>query len=65
MQSGFAQFDNWATIDLCLFQKVRYHLNTGKYQIILDKSGNGKLIYTKASVTNEYDFKAGKKHEKA
>lgn len=62
--SVFAQSDNWATIDYTYSKgpvSPEYQL---KYQIILDKSGNGKLIYTKASVTNEYDFKAGKKSMK-
>lgn len=60
----FAQFDNWATIDYTYSKgpvSPEYQLT---YQIILDKSGNGKLIYSKASVTSEYDFKASKKSMK-
>lgn len=60
-----AQSDNWATIDYTYSKgpvSPEYQLT---YQIIIDKSGNGKLIHTKASVTNEFDFKAGKKSMKA
>ena len=60
----FSQSDNWATIDYTYSKgpvSPEYQLN---YQIIIDKSGNGKLIYTKASVTNEFDFKVSKKSMK-
>lgn len=56
-----AQSDNWETINYTYSKgpvSPEYQLN---YSIFIDKSGNGKLTYTRAAVTNEYDFKTGKK----
>jgi len=64
--SGFAQTknDNWAILDYTYSKgpvSPEYQLS---YKIILNKDGSGKLVYTKAATTSEYEFKANKKSMK-
>lgn len=59
--SAYSQSDKWSSISYSYSKgpvSPEYQYN---FKINLDNNGNGKLIYTKAGNTKEYDFMAGKK----
>ncbi len=58
---AIAQSDNWASISYIYSAgpvSPEYQYN---YTINIDRAGTGTLTYTKASVSNTYDFSFGKK----
>ncbi|MEO6693808.1 MAG: hypothetical protein ABIY50_10380 [Ignavibacteria bacterium] len=62
--AAFAQSNKWSSITYTYSKgpvSPEYQYN---YSIDISPDGNGKLVYTKASKTNEYSFQFGKKGRK-
>jgi len=60
----FAQSNKWSSISYSYSKGPVSPEYQYSYSIDISADGSGKLLYTKASTTSEYDFKVGKKGRK-
>jgi len=64
VSASFAQSNKWSSISYSYSKGPVSPEYQYSYTIDISADGSGKLLYTKASTTSEYDFKVGKKGRK-